>query len=282
MSLAALAVRLATVRALRGRTAAGDHVTDSEIAPLDQRELAKRAPALVVYTDDSMLTPDGRSLIEGSGTLQLVVEIAVADQVQHEQTIDVTIPETDQGLELTLDLVDRQIRRCLSGDLTTWAALWRDLVLRTLKVESQRGAGVKDGVRFAARQLVLTIETLREPEFGRAPHGVWARFLEALEAEADLAPLAELMQAEIRGQALPDWRQIQALFALTEEAARGIGIATLYDDPIENPPLLERITIENAGVETVIEGDGPSGGPADDDGVLDFSDPSQSGLLPGI
>jgi len=256
MAIAALALRLATVRALMGRTAVGGRVTDSEIAPIDQRVGGEaRAPALVVYTDDAVAEPQGRELIGIDWTLDLVVEFVVADQVKHQDAIAVTIPETDQGLELTLNLIDRQIRRVLAADDTPWARLWRKLVVRIVKIDSQRGAGLKDGVRFAARQLVLKLQPLAEPDFGRPAEGVWAEFLEALGAEEDLAELVPLLAAEIQGEALPKWRQIQAQLALTEDGVRGIGVAPPYLEPVEDPPEFARITIDGDDGERVIEPD---------------------------
>lgn len=251
MALAALFLRLATVLSLKGRTLAGDRVSDSAIAPIDQRAKEQRQPALVVYSDDFTADQvEGRDLLTGARSLQLAIEVVVADQVEREiegePLIDVTIPETDEGLELTLNLIERQILRALQFEAGGWSEIWRNLVVKVRKVESQRGAGLKEGVRFAARQLVLTVEPLAEPGFGEEPRGVWRKFLDQLAQEPTLAPLGALLEAEFTGQALPDWRIAQGLLGLTLEGVQGIGLAPPYDaDPIDGGPLLQQVRIRS-------------------------------------
>ncbi len=245
MALAALFLRLATVLSLKGRTLAGDRVSDSAIAPIDQRAKDQRKPALVVYSDDFAADQvEGRDLLTGSRSLQISIEIVVADQVEQGEEIAVTIPETDEGLELTLNLIERQILRALQFDAEPWSEIWRGLVARVRKVESLRGAGLKDGVRFAARQLVLTVEPLAEPSFGEEARGTWRKFLDQLELEPGLAELVPLLEAEILGQVVPDWRVAQGLLGLTLDGIRGIGIAPPFDaGPIEGAPLLAEIRL---------------------------------------
>ncbi|WP_051651369.1 hypothetical protein [Brevundimonas bacteroides] len=263
MAIAALFLRLATVLSLKGQTMAGDRVSDSAILPVDQRIADQRRPALVVYTDDFAADQvEGRDLLTGQRALQISIEIVVADQVERtvegeggpQTEISVSIPETDQGLELQLDLLERQVLRVLQADGSPWPELWRSMIGRVRKVECQRGAGFKEGVRFAARQLLLTVQPLPEPGFGRAAEGIWRRVLDALQGEPDLQDLVPLLEAEISGEALPDWRVAQGLLGLTREGVEGIGLAPPFDAALsEDAPLLSRITIAGDDADRVID-----------------------------
>jgi len=263
MAIASLFLRLATVLSLRGRTIAGDRVSDSAIAPVDQRFQDERQPAVVVYTDDFAADQiEGRDLLTGQRSIQLSIEIVVADQSVREvegddgaeTEISVTIPETDEGLELQLDLLQRQVIRALQVDAGPWSELWRSLIAKVRKIEGQRGAGLKEGVRFAARQLVLTVEPLAEPGFGEPVSGVWRRFLDRLALEPGLADLVPILEREIAGEPMTDWRVAQGLLGLTREGIEGIGLAPPFEAlPEEGAPLLTQITIDAGDGGRVIE-----------------------------
>jgi hypothetical protein len=231
MSLVALAVRIATVRALTDATLAGSRVYDSAIDPIDHTITEERAPVIVVLTDDDEQEPEGRDLSNAPRKLDLVIEVAVASRVCGEdqdgqQAEAIEIPHTDAGLELTINLIGRQINRVLLTDQGPWATLWRRIVLSPQKVTSKRGAGSEKGVRFAARQLVITTETLSEPGFGAPANGFWADFLAALETDSDagLRSLATLIRGEIELPALPEWRQWIAEIGANPVTAEMIGI----------------------------------------------------------
>ena len=257
MALTALFLRLATVQALRGATLAGERVSDSSIGAIDQRAKDQRRPTLAVYAEDLTAGQlEGRDLLTGDRSLQITIEAVVADQLETEggAEITITIPETDEGLELQLNLIERQILRRLQADVGPWSEIWRALIVRFQKFESRRGAGQGDGVRFAARQLALTVEPLPEPGFGEEPQGVWRKFLDLLEAEPSLAPLAPMLEAEFLGEALPDWRVAQAYLGLSAEGVAGMGVAPPFAaEPTEAAPLLGRVTIESGGDQLVID-----------------------------
>lgn len=259
MALTSLFVRLATVYALRGGTLVGDRVLDSAIVPIDQRAKAEREPALVVYSDDFAVDQiEGRDLLTGERSLQITIEAVVADQAEREvegvTEVVVTIPETDEGLELQLNLIERQILRRLQADANPWSEIWRALVLKVRKFESRRGAGQGDGVRFAARQLVLTLVPLAEPGFGAAPQGAWRLCLDQIAAEPDLAGLAELLEAEFAGEPLVDWRVAQGLLGLSREGVAGMGVSPVFPaGPNEEAPILERLEIDSEIGAVVIE-----------------------------
>jgi hypothetical protein len=81
MSLVALALRIATVKALAGRTFAEGRVFDSAIAPLDVTVSEERAPLIVVYTDEESAEVSGHDLLVPDRALSLVIHCAVASKV---------------------------------------------------------------------------------------------------------------------------------------------------------------------------------------------------------
>ncbi len=199
MSLSRLALRIVTVAALRGRTWAGDAVRDSAIPPLDVAAREERLPFLSVYTDDGEVSPRNGDLLSGQPGCSLVIESAVTAQMRPGG--DWVIPTTDAGMETTLDLLDRQVRRILMEGDNAWSRLWRALVTEVRGLRSLRGASDEKGVRFAGRQLEIQVTTLPDPRPGHAASGVWSDLLEALAADIFLAPLVALLRAEIEGDA---------------------------------------------------------------------------------
>lgn len=258
MALAELAVRLATVHALRAALGATVRISDSQIDPVDVRTKAARDPQIAVYTDDAAFQGgDGRDLLGGDRSLQLALEIVVAQEVEIQGDDGgqvVSIPQTDEGLELALDLVEREALWALQGSNAPWSELWRSLIGKVLKGERQRGAGSKDGVRFAARRLLLTVDALHEPAFGADPAGSWRTFLDLIAATPDLQLLAGPLEAAFLGEALPDWRQVQAGVGLTRESARMIGVDPVLDDGDQaGAAVLDAITLDAGDELRVIE-----------------------------
>ncbi|RWX72587.1 hypothetical protein [Mesorhizobium sp. M2A.F.Ca.ET.039.01.1.1] len=272
MSLVALAARIATVKALENATLAAGRVFDSAIDPIDQKIAEEAVPVLIVYTDDDVRTVTGRDLINATRQLDLVVESAVASKVTYTQGDDqveaIEIPFTDAGLELTLNFMDRQIARALLSDQGPWAALWRRIVLQPSKITSKRGGSSEKGVRFAARQMTITAETLSEPGFGAQATEFWADFLAALESDADpaLHKLAAMIRAEIETPTLPAWRQAIAELGVNPSTAQAIGIAPLPEgDSVGSPVAVittndqdgDDWTLDQAAIDAALEPEVP-------------------------
>ena len=236
MSLSVMAVRLAAYKALQGRTLAGGRVFDSRVDPLDFKSDDDRAPLIVVSVDEDRGTVTGRDLAAADREIELIIEIAIAARVRRtigagntEETIEV--PETDAGLEASVGIVGYQVVRALQADPGPWAEVFRALVPRIHTFTARRGADVKNGVRYAARQIVLRCDCLAEPAFGAALDQdlAWGRFVALAKADASLGRLGKLIEAEIEGAPLTDWEQAQAALGLTGDEAAGIGIAPFRD-----------------------------------------------------
>lgn len=232
--ITSLAVRLATVRAIRGKTIAEERVFDSAINELDQMISDDRAPLVVVYTDEDQTDNDGRDLMQRDRQLSLMIEIAVADRVvikdeTGDDVVTVSIPNTDAGIEASLNILERQVMRCLLADTGVWPELWRTLVVKVHSTTSVRGATVEEGVRFGARQINMKIETLSEPGFGAIEQGsVWETLTSALHADPDTTQLADAIEASIVGDNLTGTAAIAAMLGINRSVMASLGET---DDP---------------------------------------------------
>jgi hypothetical protein len=243
MSMTRLAVRLAAVQALLGATLAEGRVYDSDTTPIDAALDKQPLPFLMVTTETHQRDITGLDLTHGNDSLELVVVVAIAASVSVEapdgsSTVQIVIPATDAGLELTLDLVEAQIARALTSRLTEWSRVFCGMVPRITGRMSQRGASAEEGIKFAARQIIFTCDCLADPVPGEAlpDAGSWAAFMAAMEA-SELAPLAPLIRAQIEGAETLDWVRISQMLGISDEAMDGIGLApavlSVGGDPVQ-------------------------------------------------
>ncbi len=245
MSLARLAMRIAAARALRGATFAESRVYDSAIAPIDETIAEERQPILIVTTDDHEMEVTGRDLFHGTVACDLVIEAAIAARVEVPgedggESI-ITIPHTDEGMELALDLMEHQVMAALVRERTPWSRVWMNLVPRISRRLSRRGASVEKGVRFAARQIVLTCDLIEAPTDGApvAAGTAWADVIEIMGADADLAPIAQMLRSEIEGQPLADWRRAANMLGIHLKTADVIGLGPVLDLAQDPQPATE-------------------------------------------
>ena len=267
MSLARLAMRIAAARALTGTTLAETRVFDSAIDPIDQTIAETRAPVLIVTTDDYELDVTGRDLGHGPTRCDLVIEAAIASRVEVGGATQVSIPHTDEGMELVLDLMEHQVIVALTHDQTPWSRLWMHLVPRITKRVSRRGASVEHGVRFAARQIVLTCDLIEAPTGGAAvvPGSTWAAVLAAFGDDEALAPIGDLLRTTIEGEPLADWRRAAHTLGIPLAVAYAIGLGPV-GDLSEDPADLAGVTLTGSfvsvdGNETTIDEQVPHGDP---------------------
>lgn len=227
MSLQRLAIRVAAARALRGATLAEDRVFDSMIDPIDQTISEQRQPVCVVYTDEVDVPIDGRDLIHFTGQTNLVIELAIASRVEVDGEAQLSIPGTDEGIEVALDLMEHQALAALTGEGTEWSRVWMRMVPRITRYMSKRGAATENGVRFAARQITLTCDPISTPLAGGPVEAgtSWAALLAAMEADEDLAGLAQLLRQAVEGTTKPEWQRAANALGISLDGARAIGIA---------------------------------------------------------
>jgi len=158
MSLNRLALRIATVLALKGRTHAGEAVFDSRNATIDELVRDEAVPVISVYTDEDM-PGDERQV-------SLVIECAVSVLEQKEgKEPQLWTPTTDPMLELNLDLMEAEISDALAEPDNEAADIWRTLAFDIVKTSSQRGVfGVETDQRLAARQRLMTVRLLADTQ----------------------------------------------------------------------------------------------------------------------
>jgi hypothetical protein len=255
VSLIRLAVRVAAVQSLIGRTIAGERVYDSAMAPLDDLVKEDPAPFIIVTTDDDEVDLTGRDLFDGHRSLDLVIEFAIAGRAQSGET---TIPQTDEGLEVTIDVLQRQIARALIDEATVWSGDFKRLCPRFHSVRTRRGASTESGIRFAARQMILTVDTLNDPPIGVAldPAHPIALLADHLEA-ADMPTIAALIRAEAAGDLIPDWDRVRVDLGMTKAAADAVGVgdypvgedAVEMTDIIVDRPIGDDVTVTEETVE---------------------------------
>jgi hypothetical protein len=233
MSLARLAMRIAAARALRGATLAEGRVFDSAIAPIDQTIAEERQPILIITTDDHEMEVTGRDLFHGNVSCDLVIEAAIAARIEMAAGDDVeatiAIPHTDEGMELALDIMEHQIMAALARERSAWSRVWMKLVPRVSRRLSRRGASVEKGVRFAARQIVLTCDLIEAPSDGAAiaDETAWADLLGVMGSDADLAPIAAMLRSEIEGAPLNEWRRAANILGIHLDTVSAIGVGPL-------------------------------------------------------
>ena len=267
MSLTRLVMRLAAARALRDRTLAGARVFDSAVDPIDQTIAENRQPLLVLTTDEHEADITGRDLAGDAQRCDLIIELAIAARVEvparngQGGQITIAIPHTDEGMELTLDMMEHQVTRALTRDDNAWARAWMKLVPRVTRRLSRRGASSENGVRFAARQLVLTCDLVDTPAAGTdIPHGTsWGEVLALMEADQTLAPIAAMLREQIEGESLTDWARMAQMLGVPLEVVDQLGVLPTLDaqgDPVTMNSVIfdeegERITVIDATMTAV-------------------------------
>lgn len=207
-----IALRMATIEVLRGKTSVDQNVLDSRMTALDADATGnlttdQQRPFVTIYTDDAKIEGgmEARSLHK-SGPTDLVIEIAVAATMlqrneRGDQEVVGGIAATDDAFEFFLDVVGREILNALTDPRDPWAEIWRSLSSRIVKIERKRTADAS-GVRIAAHQLIITLDLLPDPVFGE-PLGAgstWARFFAKISQEGmprEIASRVSLLQALI-------------------------------------------------------------------------------------
>lgn len=244
-----LALRLATVRALRGRTLAGDNVLDSDMAPIEDIALEYPQPVIVVYTDDGKFMSSGRDLFVTSGDARvdvgfqsLVIEIVITQRMTMRDddgnTIEGAVPPVlDAALEFNLDIIERQIYAALmdADPAAPWAEMWRRFVFGIGDRDSQRGSSKQDGLRLAGRQIKLSVTMPRDPAPGAPVGPLWSSFLALAATDAGLTPLLPMINACLAGTPLPPGLQTARKFGLTRHETDSF-LLTPPGPPAAAPP----------------------------------------------
>jgi hypothetical protein len=264
------ALRWLTVKAIRGRTWAQMRVYDSPGEPADLRMATERAPFIAVYTDDADFdlsdpSASAGSLYDAGGTVFLVVEVAVAGQMESDAPAppppegdqDPSDPDmdkpvvdrailasTDPALEAHIGFMARQVIDALAAPDNPWAELWRRLAPERASVQVRRGGSGLDpkqdgAIRFASRVMRFELGVLGEPVPGDClvPGGFWTDFLAMAGADEELDGVASILRDHLEGTGQEPWLVAQRGMTLTDQGVRGIGIGPAIQESRETPPL---------------------------------------------
>lgn len=266
MSLTRIALRIAAVEALKGRTLVGANVLDSPNGALDVQadgtlRTAEDRPFVAIYTDQGRSENiSGRSLTE-NGACDIIFEMGISSamlelnkETGETAMVGIAIPASDQASEFFLDVVQRQIRDALVDPANPWAEIYRGLHYRVLKIEFAGARNTEDGQKLAGHQMRLTVELADDPVRGEAmdPGAPLLKFLDALEASGDevYETQAATMRSLLSGSA-EDWEQLQWRQGMTAAELLALGHGPLASDVDRSTPPLESATIDVENFNTV-------------------------------
>ena len=233
MSLSHLVLRHLTVLALTGKTLAGNEVRSSLLAPINEAG-AEPLPMIAIFTDSGKADRNdirGLEIITANFAVTLALEFAcIASAPMENNGTETFIPQTDEGLEMTLDIMERQAVAELQCGSGPWSELWRQWAMRVVELRTERGASIEKGIRFAARRLEITCEAMADPTPGADLPPLWDEVLTAFAAENSVKDFAPLLRAVATGQPVADWRLVQAALGLTNAGAAAMGIVPMGGD----------------------------------------------------
>ena len=266
MSLGNLMVRNLALMALRGRTLAKDEVRASLLMPLNDIKADQVVPVLAIYTDTAKAGAEdieGRDFIGARATTTLAFEFACFTRAPVDKGVDsadtetvLGIPNTDEGMEMTLDIIQRQIFTVLQASDNSWSELFREFVLRGRGWEAERGASVEVGSKFAARRLEMMVQIIADPIVGRALPPAWDAAIAAFEANAPTAVFGSTLRKVAAGDPLPVWRTSQAELGLTRAGLRSIGIDPAVLTGLNTPVPVSELTADDLDRDMAVTVDG--------------------------
>lgn len=264
--LTRIALRIAVQEALRGHTLAGDNVLDSSIGAIDldadgTARTDQDKPFLSVYTDGGAIAAgNGLMVLFGESTVELVIEAGITTAMveQDPETgastiLVVGLPATDAGMELSLDVMMRDVADALTDPTNEWADLVRSLLGNVTGIERSRTGQVTNGTRLAAHELRIKAELVQDPVKGADLTGSdYERFLAALGASGKphLLAIKANFERVLAGE-VADWSQVQAELGQTNAQSVALGLQPLAIDDAGAVPELADVSIEIAGRQGV-------------------------------
>lgn len=243
MSLVRIALRIAAIEAIRGRTVFGTNVLDSEIGTLQvdadgNLRTDEDAPFISVYTDAATTRDIDIHLrsFAVNGATEILFEAGVTaamtktdPDTDESILVGLGVPATDRSFEFSLDMVARQIGDILVDEANEWAEIFRGFIQNFIRIDQARTGGTSDGVRLAGRQLKLTALLINDPVAGEPikPTSAFGHFFAKAEELTD----PELVKyiATMKSQINPDpaaWGTPSRRYGLTKDE----GSAMLVDD----------------------------------------------------
>ena len=248
MSLVSFALRLIASRILVNRTWAGGNVLNAPVTPIE--EVLRRAqvphtgaleiaakPTIGVFSSAMKSKPTGRDIGSDKNSVSMTFFIYAAPISVIGDGAGMINVDAGQAA-FVLDLVARQIMNELRAGASPWRPLWEQFAVRYEDhAANYTLLEISSGVRIPALEIDIEVHTIPEPTVGIAPFACWAELLVRMRADADAAPIADLVEAAIKFRDnLADWKVAQHQIALSFKAARAMGF-TPQDITDENNPL---------------------------------------------
>jgi hypothetical protein len=256
MSLVKAMMRMTAVHALRGRTIAGPFVTASTIEALASVMETAKHPAILLRIDESSESGENEGFFATSSRITFGADLVVASRIVYEveqeegpaRTVEeIVIEPTDDGLEFTLDLLDRQWRRALSDPDNAFGEAFRGLAATIGPVKSQRGVDPETGRKHAIRMIEIEIEPICDVAPGYPIPQAIEDALDLLATVEDYKRAVAIIRDEYgKGTALMSWQKVQATLFATAAVPGMLGVAP--------PDAGEVVELEQAGV--VVNGAG--------------------------
>ena len=230
MSLLRAIIRATAVAALREQTWAQERVADSSMTPIAQAVYGGPAkPYIVVYTDRDDISPVVAKAEMYNGQtrlLQLTLEIGVASAVRDPSgKLNMQIAATDEGMELACDITSHQALAALIGNpQSQWGDLFKQMARKVHRVLQVRGGQSAQGVKYAARRIVLVMSTIFDAEPGvvLADNHPINKFISMSHGNPYLKvqDIANIIQPLLTTVNAPSWRVAQGFLGLDAEAAK--------------------------------------------------------------
>lgn len=262
MSLSHLILRHLTVLALTDKTLAGKEVRSSLLEPINEVKTGGAVPMIAIFTDSGKAERSGITgldMMHSNFAITLALEIACvsAAPIEGDDGIETFIPQTDEGLEMTIDIIERQaIAELQCGD-GKWADLWRTWAMRVSEIRTERGASVEKGVRFAARRVEITCEAISDPTPGEPLPPLWEKVFGAFAEDPRVSKFVPLLLMAASGDIVDEGQQVRQSLGLTFDGLASIAIAPIEGATGADPVL--KVTIgddDNGGPEIAVTADG--------------------------
>lgn len=252
MSIATLAVRICTVYALRGRTIAGDKVEDSPVNPLSENIAT---PTVAVYCGNGEIKACGTDIYGGDRSTSLSINVHLPNKFALN---GVQVAARGSGAEMAFDLFWRQVSSALMNDDSVWAELWRDIVTDIESIDTMPFLIELDNrTRVSARDFSFELKTINDPPPGPIdPETPWLRFIEACEAEPEIAPIAPAIRAMIE-QPMP-LHPTRAALGLSMAEFSAVGLAPIAPGTLQ--PVEEFSVDDDAAGDFVVNAATPDPG----------------------
>lgn len=248
MSVLRSVIRMCAVAACRDRTWAEDRVYDSDNTPLLDALRVEAKPYITVFTDvDTTMDISGRDIYTGDHRMSLVFEFGIAASATVQQNSEeLSIPQTDQAMETLVDILEGQIiSAAVSDPDSPFGELLRQMINKIVRAPSTRGGSEDRQTRWAARQLTLVCDTIAAPAPGVVlwdshPIKQFIALVRSDEyADLQMSQAGDLIEKVLTTTAYPEWKQAQAMLALTRAGIVGTGITPMPDGDLTGHELTQ-------------------------------------------